>query len=306
MNIKNMKYSLLVLALAAFGSIPVKGMESTKVVLTEQQQEEQNKRLFDATYKNDIEAVKKALNDGADVGARCIFGGTPLHSAGIEVMKVLLAHGAYVDARCIFGRTVLHRAAYYGNIEAMKVLLMHGAEIDVRDISGRTPLHEAASRGESPVVLVENGADISLKNGTRDEETAYDLAIRESYYDVATYLQLASHYLSNGPKVQVTQQNAHTVPDYFALAVLKQDCADIKTIFDERELAGETMNLSYFMRLATRCNKQKSLHSLMELYMGNTGKMRMVGRKEEVAMKQNLQHALDGAFADVVFATQDK
>src|SRR5437870_2711119 len=63
-------------------------------------------KLWTATRKGDVEAVKALLAKGVDVNAKTEYGATALHFAAdkghVEVVKVLLANKADVNVRDTF------------------------------------------------------------------------------------------------------------------------------------------------------------------------------------------------------------
>lgn len=76
------------------------------------------------------------------------------------------------------GETPLHLAAKSGTQETIVALLDAGADVNAQTELGETPLHFAAKSNYRPleniVVLLNTGADGSLKNG--DGKTAFDVA----------------------------------------------------------------------------------------------------------------------------------
>lgn len=111
-------------------------------------QDQLNKRLFEAARDNITEAVKKALEDGADVNAKNKNSYSPLHFAArwgnTDIATMLIEKGADVNVRVgVNGITPLHRAAIYENKETAKLLMEKGADVNARDENGITPLHRA-------------------------------------------------------------------------------------------------------------------------------------------------------------------
>eukprot|EP00803_Ostreobium_quekettii_P001666 evm.model.scf_661.8 EVM.evm.TU.scf_661.8 scf_661:64986-65567(-) len=122
--------------------------------------------------KNDNSIVARALlKAGANVGATCRGGWTPLHIAAgsnaANTAEVLIFGGADVNARNRFGETPLHWAADRNSVETAALLIRSGADVDARKHDGFTPLHLAAIRGflEVAELLVASGADKTATNG---------------------------------------------------------------------------------------------------------------------------------------------
>ena len=101
--------------------------------------------IHEAAKAGNIEAVKQAIADGADVNARDDqFGGTPLHGAAgygrTKVAELLLAEGAEVDSKDDkYEVTPLHYAAFNGHKEIAELLIAKGADVNAKDrIGGKT------------------------------------------------------------------------------------------------------------------------------------------------------------------------
>ena len=90
-------------------------------------QEQLNEQLFEAV---NIEDVKKAIQDGANVNAKHKEDWTPLHSASFcgrtEIVKVLIENGADVNAKNERGRTPLYIAEFWDRKEIIELLKQHG------------------------------------------------------------------------------------------------------------------------------------------------------------------------------------
>lgn len=140
--------------------------------------------LFRAAGDGDLERVKQALAEGADVnelrdgmsplltassgsmpnldvvrallkaGADPNLGevGLPLRlaasRANVELVRILLDGGADPNGRTSDGRTALMSAIGWDNAELVQLLLDAGADPDLEDARGMTAMSEAISRGE--------------------------------------------------------------------------------------------------------------------------------------------------------------
>jgi len=104
--------------------------------------------VYAAVRKGDTEALKKALDTGADPNQ--------------------------YDKR--FGIPLLGWAALKGDVEAARILLDAGAKIDIRSKNGSHPAHHAAFMGHVGILdlLVQRGAD--LKTRSNDGHSAADVA----------------------------------------------------------------------------------------------------------------------------------
>ena len=122
--------------------------------------------LHSAFALGDVAALKKAIDDGADVNA--------------------------IDARTNpNGRRALNWAAWYNHAEAIKELLKGGADINGVNLTGFTPIHHAAEAGspEAARVLIEAGADVNLPSYAG--ETPLQRARRVGHQEVVRLLEAA-------------------------------------------------------------------------------------------------------------------
>lgn len=139
-----------------------------------------------ACSNGNIEIVKLLIDHGAHIDELdvdffgCNNGGkTPLHYASNkECIQLLLNHGAKINAKDDEGKTPLHYA-YDGdymrlNEECIRLLIKHGANINSQDIYGKTPLHYFYSKPDFVMVLLELGANPTIKD--KNGRTALDEA----------------------------------------------------------------------------------------------------------------------------------
>ena len=128
---------------------------------------EVNQQLFYAAGRGNLDAVKDALDNGADIDVIGIMGNTPLMCAAKlgheEVAKFLVSMGADLNARAEDGTTLLYYAIVKDK-KLAKFLIDAGVDINAKDNEGRTPLFSAIEgRGEIVRWLIEAGADLDVQ-----------------------------------------------------------------------------------------------------------------------------------------------
>lgn len=128
------------------------------------------KAFVEAMRKADIDAMKKALSQGADPNVPDEDGTLPLFYAVAyikkkDVIEALLAAGAKTEPP---GEkwTPLHLAAFWGDLETAKILLEAGAKVDGSGDNDFTPLCQAVVLGYGEFVksLLEKDADIHVRD----------------------------------------------------------------------------------------------------------------------------------------------
>jgi ankyrin repeat protein len=144
-------------------------------IFAEASTKEKNVQLVKAAERGNLADVQDALNGGADVNAKDIFGWTALMRASYggytygryaEVVKLLLDKGADVNIiKTDEGTTALMAASSGGYAEVVKLLLDKGANVNIKTKEGITALMEASSGGYAEVVklLLDKGADVNIK-----------------------------------------------------------------------------------------------------------------------------------------------
>ncbi|XP_030649676.1 ankyrin repeat domain-containing protein 54 [Chanos chanos] len=108
------------------------------------------KRLREAANGNDIDTVRRLLEDDTDPCAADDKGRTALHFSSCNgnesIVQLLLSYGADPNQRDSLGNTPLHLAACTNHVPVITTLLRGGARVDALDRAGRTPLHLARSK----------------------------------------------------------------------------------------------------------------------------------------------------------------
>ena len=149
-----------------------------------------------AARAQDVDAVRTALAEGADVNARQPDGATALHWAAFrdneEIVGLLIAAGADVNAANDLQATPLWLAAENGSAPMVNRLLAAGASPDVPLPEGETPVMTAARTGNVEVValLIAAGADVNRVEQTR-RQTALMWAVAQGHTAVVD--QLIAH-----------------------------------------------------------------------------------------------------------------
>lgn len=110
-------------------------------------------KLGAAILAGDMQAVKTAVADGADVNALDDKGIPPIGLAALlgkpDLIVFLAAHGADVNRNDRFGFTPLMNAAIRGQPEAARVLIALGADPVLKGGNGNDPIGAARPNGSS-------------------------------------------------------------------------------------------------------------------------------------------------------------
>jgi ankyrin repeat protein len=118
-----------------------------------------NERYLIACENADIELVKEALTEGADIKAEGSSGESALHLAvksGNEKIVNFVLNDLRIptNVRDAFGRTPLHWAAQQGNTPIAEALLLAHANIEAKDDMGVEPKIYAEMAGHQELVKI--------------------------------------------------------------------------------------------------------------------------------------------------------
>ena len=120
-----------------------------------------------AAHRAETDTVDRLIRSGANVTATNRYGVTPLalacQNGTASIVERLLQAGASPNAALPGGETALMTAARTGDVATVKILIAYGADVDARENSrGQTGLMWAAAAGNPAAIraLVAAGADI--------------------------------------------------------------------------------------------------------------------------------------------------
>ena len=126
--------------------------------------------VADAAMRDDADAVRALLAEGADVNAARGDGMTGLHWAALngnaEIARLLVGADAALEAGTRLGaHRPLHVAARAGHGEVVEALVGAGADVAALTETGAVPLHFAAASGDLRAVtaLLEGGAPVDAR-----------------------------------------------------------------------------------------------------------------------------------------------
>ena len=129
-------------------------------------------------------------------------------SVTADDIRLLISKGANVNARSRSYLTPLMQAAYESNPEIIQVLIENGADLEARSGTKSTALKLAACFSKSPEVvqvLIDNGAEIE----SRDEYGRTPLMIRASYFSLGSPENIQV-LLENGADIEARDHEGMT------------------------------------------------------------------------------------------------
>jgi WD40 repeat protein/formylglycine-generating enzyme required for sulfatase activity len=139
--------------------------------------------LFKAIEGRDLAAVRRLLDEGADIESRNNSGATPLIKAAgldnMELVTLLLDRGADVSARDTSGDSVIAPVIFAGKSELLELLLKRGASLGEgpnKDNLLRLAAQSWEDTSRVMRLLIAQGARVNEKN--KNEETAIAIAAR--------------------------------------------------------------------------------------------------------------------------------
>ena len=191
--------------------------------------------LYDKVIQNDIEAVKKLLDAGADINEQVEVGGagsmTPLLGACVylheDMAELLILKGADINVKTSRGETPLMFACYSSE-KIARLLVSKGAEINKKDGTGSFTVCVGALLGGSESTtlaefLLSKGANVdeAETSGPAAGYTCLMMAARNQKPDLVKFL------VKNGANVNAKAKNGATPLN---LAVKENDTVMVKLL----------------------------------------------------------------------------
>ena len=107
-----------------------------------------DKSIWTAARKGNIDDVKQYLAKGTDVNAKDRSGGNAMSIAALaghaDIVKFLIEKGGDVNAKNNEGHSALHGASFLGRFEVVQLLLENAADENAGNNRGETPLDSAS------------------------------------------------------------------------------------------------------------------------------------------------------------------
>jgi len=123
--------------LSLISAMKTKEADKKQFVEVTQKDDEQTYNLKKSIDSRDLEGVKEAIKNGANVNSKNKFGRTPLLEAMVmrsfAIADLLIENKATLDDKNSLGQTALIMAAREGRYELVDKLIKFGANTSVRD-----------------------------------------------------------------------------------------------------------------------------------------------------------------------------
>jgi ankyrin repeat protein len=196
---------VLASSLAMFGCRPEQGAAT--------------KRLYEACEAKNLEGVKRAISEGADVNSPRRdpqFGFSPLEVStnAPDIVAELLKQGAAPKKAGAQGYLPLAVAAVSGAAKSMELILKAGALLEGKDADGETALAQAIRNGRSDnaKLLISWGANVNSKD--RRGQTPLFHVVMTSRLTSVDRTELAKLLISRGADTQAKDIHGRTPISY--------------------------------------------------------------------------------------------
>ena len=231
-------------------------------------------QLIFSIRRNDIEAVKLALKNGADVNIKS-DGSTPLIYAvkinSLEIVKLLIEKDADINIKDIWGYTALMYACINNNLEIVKLLIKKGANVNAQDNGSWTALMHACQKAnfKPGELLNDDEIDIGIKTQDNNRLTALMYAI----YDYKTDLNIIKYLIEKNADINIIDDYGNTA---LAYAIDKKNKEIIDLLIEKK--ANIEINGDKGFRVLATAIKSNDLE-LIELFTGRTNRFLLFIRR---------------------------
>lgn len=155
--------------------------------------------MFKAIISNDLEKIRKKLQEGYDINLSNSLGETAIFRAVVansyQIVKSLLEYNPRLDFFYEKKWNILHVACQTFNINPLIINILLNSDIDVNvgDVSGNTALFHCVNNPKPNLIIIENllkkGAKAEIKN--KRGISPIDIIIKREQKEV---LELFSKY----------------------------------------------------------------------------------------------------------------
>jgi ankyrin repeat protein len=181
----------------------------------------ENEDFFKAVEKNDLEKVKKYLDNGVKPDSAAKNGKTGLMIASekgnLPVVRLLVEKGAGLDKRNDKNNTALHFAVFNIHNDIVEYLCKNKADVDAEGFEGQTPIVLAAEMKNEGAVEILITHKANLRSFDKKGNSAYIYALNNN--DGALKILM---------KKELSRQITDGDYEMFAEAVINADVREIK------------------------------------------------------------------------------
>jgi uncharacterized protein len=188
--------------------------------------------LADAVKRDDIEKIKRLLDEGSDASASGEGGVTILDWAlrreKADAFNVLLQSGADPTKPGLQGRSTIHDAAIADDSAYLSMLVARHADINVKTQDGETPLVLALMSGcdKQFHMLIAAGADVNLANSVGNT-ALHTAAMTNKFNDQLDLLKAGADPLARNNTGNTFQRYLHMTPESVLSVQAKAQIASI-------------------------------------------------------------------------------
>lgn len=148
--------------------------------------------LHKAVLLNDIQLVKEALSETADINKKDNFGNTALHHAvaiqNSEIVNLLLTYQADIDCYDNYLTTPLHAVCADNATDLISLVLEAQPDLEAEDYNGRTAIIFAAGNAFKEGVLLLLKKKVNIDHQDNFGNTALHYAFENSEIEIAQLL----------------------------------------------------------------------------------------------------------------------